>query len=109
MSLATASNWWWNWVIAFVVPYITDAGYGNLNTKIAFIWFATSFIGTFWTFFFVPETRRHSLETLDEMFESGVKPWNTNKWVPAGGGVAGRNAAEERKMEEAGDVDETEK
>lgn len=85
MSLATASNWWWNWVIAFVVPYITDAGYGNLNTKIAFIWFATSFLGCIWTFFFVPETRRHSLETLDEMFESGnVKPWNTAKWQPAG-------------------------
>ncbi|THU84786.1 general substrate transporter [Dendrothele bispora CBS 962.96] len=84
MSLATASNWWWNWVIAFVVPYITDAAYGNLQTKIAFIWFATSLIGCVWTFFFVPETRYHSLETLDEMFESGVKPWNTAKWVPSG-------------------------
>lgn len=87
MSLATASNWWWNWVIAFVVPYITDAGFGNLQTKIAFIWFATSLIGTFWTFFFVPETRYHTLETLDEMFESGVKPWNTPTWKPSGHGV----------------------
>ncbi|THV02704.1 hypothetical protein K435DRAFT_836227 [Dendrothele bispora CBS 962.96] len=82
MSLATASNWWWNWVIAFVVPYITDAAYGNLQTKIAFIWFAT-------TFFFVPETRYHSLETLDEMFESGVKPWNTAKWVPSSADAKG--------------------
>lgn len=22
MSLATASNWFWNWVIAFIVPYM---------------------------------------------------------------------------------------
>ncbi|KAK7455887.1 hypothetical protein VKT23_010925 [Stygiomarasmius scandens] len=90
MSLATASNWWWNWVIAFVVPYITDAAYGNLQTKIAFIWFATSLIGCVWTFFFVPETRYHSLETLDEMFESGVKPWNTAKWVPSGAVTHGK-------------------
>lgn len=59
MSLATASNWFWNWCIAFVVPvrplfpvpnfpmltiameYITDAQYGNLGSKIAFIWFVT--------------------------------------------------------------------
>ena len=107
MSLATASNWWWNWVIAFVVPYITDASYGDLNTKIAFIWFGTCFIGSIWTFFFVPETRRHSLETLDEMFESGVKPWNTNKWVPAGtegtyraGDVTRKHAPMDQKIED---------
>ena len=72
MSLATASNWFWNWAIAFAVPYITDPGQGNLGTKIAFIWFATSFGAAIWTYFCVPETKGHSLEELDEMFASGV-------------------------------------
>ena len=25
MSLATASNWFWNWAIAFAVPYISKS------------------------------------------------------------------------------------
>ena len=105
MSLATASNWFWNWAIAFAVPYISqshrlthrlllpsprissrlesrvctdgdwnaaDEGQGNLQTRIAFIWFATSFGAAIWTYFCVPETKGHSLEELDEMFASGI-------------------------------------
>jgi len=83
MSMATASNWWWNWVVAYVVPYITDAGHGNLGSKIAFIWFATSFIGAGWTYFFVPETKGWSLEQLNEMFESGIAYRQTPSWTPA--------------------------
>lgn len=77
----------WNWIIAFCVPYITDEGQGNLGSKIAFIWvsldkacsrspfssltsltpliqFGTSLIAAIWTYLFVPETRHWSLEQL---------------------------------------------
>ncbi|KAL8283937.1 hypothetical protein RQP46_005369 [Phenoliferia psychrophenolica] len=90
MSLATFSNWFWNWVIAFCVPYITDAEYGNLGSKIAFIWFATSLVGAVW----VPETRFHSLEELDEMFEAGLKPWQTAGWKPTGASLHAAHESE---------------
>ena len=67
-----ACSWFWNWAIAFVVPYLTDEGQAGLGTKIAFIWFATSFGAAIWTYFCVPETKGHSLEELDEMFASGI-------------------------------------
>jgi len=84
MSLATASNWFWNWVIAFVVPYIVDNGEGNLGPKISFIWFATSLCAFVWTYFFVPETKGLSLEDLDEMFEEKLPARLTPGWQPTG-------------------------
>ncbi|KAL8276916.1 hypothetical protein RQP46_010644 [Phenoliferia psychrophenolica] len=91
MSLATFSNWvgfvlkshqkpadlstsvgqFWNWVIAFCVPYITDPGFGNLGSKIAFI-----------------------CEELDEMFEAGLRPWQTAAWKPTGVSVHGQRHTE---------------
>jgi len=94
MSLATTSNWWWNWVIAFVVPYITDEGYGNLQTKIAFIWFATSFCAAIWAYFYVPETKGWTLEELDEMFESKTPYRKTPDWKPTGASTAHQAGAE---------------
>lgn len=78
VSLATASNWLNNFIIAIIVPvsrcpsrspclpsvltlslwqYITDPGYGNLGTKITFIWAGTEALAAAYTFFFIPETK----------------------------------------------------
>lgn len=77
--MSTASNWFWNWVIAYIVPYITDAGQGNLGSKITFIWSATAFSAAIWTYFCVPETRGWSLEQLNEMFESNTPYRNVSR------------------------------
>jgi hypothetical protein len=31
----------------------------------------------------IPETKGHSLEEIDEMYASGVKPWKSGSWRPA--------------------------
>lgn len=68
-------------IINFVVPYIQNAGYGDLQGRvsiswrflitsalthqIAFIWGGFSFVSVVYVFFFVPETGKRSLEELD--------------------------------------------
>ncbi|KAK4705500.1 hypothetical protein P7C70_g705, partial [Phenoliferia sp. Uapishka_3] len=69
---------------------------------------------TFWKrYFFVPEVKGLSLEQVDELSRSGVKPWNSASWQPKHGTT--RKAAfqrtyyasEQRAMDRA-DVDRIE-
>ncbi|ORY31055.1 general substrate transporter [Naematelia encephala] len=59
-------------MITFVSPYIQNKGYGNLGSKIGFIWGSFSIIMVFYTFFFVPEYKGFSLEQIDYLFETKV-------------------------------------
>ncbi|KDE07398.1 hypothetical protein MVLG_02265 [Microbotryum lychnidis-dioicae p1A1 Lamole] len=83
MSLATASHWLWSWAVAFSVPYLTDPNELAMGSRIAFVWFVTTFMGAIWTFFCVPETSGWSLEELDGMFASGTPYRLTPHWKPS--------------------------
>jgi len=37
----------------------------------------------FYVYFFIPETKGLTLEEVDEMYRSGVKPWKSAGWVPS--------------------------
>ncbi|BGP35843.1 hypothetical protein JCM10296v2_007695 [Rhodotorula toruloides] len=93
VSLATASNWLNNFIIAIIVPYITDPGYGNIGTKITFMWAGTEFLAFLYTFFFIPETKGLSLVQVDELYLTGVPAWRSASWTPYGGATA-RNQKE---------------
>ncbi|TVY35197.1 MFS glucose transporter [Lachnellula subtilissima] len=73
VSLATASNWFWNCVLAFAVPPLL----WNINWKMYMI-FATfngcAFIHMFLT---APETKGKTLEEMDEVFDSGLPAWRS--------------------------------
>lgn len=71
MSLATASNWLWNWAIAFATPYLVNPGKGNadLNVKVFFIWGSTCVGCLIFTYFCIPETKGLSLEQIDELYK----------------------------------------
>lgn len=77
VSLSTASNWFWNCVLAFGVPPLLT----NINWKMYMI-FATfngaAFIHMFLT---APETKGKTLEEMDDVFDSGLPAW---KPVPKG-------------------------
>ncbi|BGP57254.1 hypothetical protein JCM8202_002831 [Rhodotorula sphaerocarpa] len=96
VSLATASNWLNNFLIAIIVPYITDYGYGNLQSKITFIWAGSIFLFTTYVFFFVPETGGLSLVQVDELYLTGVPAWRSSSWTPYGGDTE-RNRHEDAK------------
>ncbi|GAA5830583.1 hypothetical protein JCM3766R1_002770 [Sporobolomyces carnicolor] len=92
VSLATASNWLNNFIIALIVPYITDAGYGNLQTNITFLWAGTIALFTVYVFFFIPETRGLSLAQVDELYLTKVPAWRSASWTPYGSKEQGDDA-----------------
>jgi MFS transporter, SP family, sugar:H+ symporter len=97
MSLSTASNWLWNWAIAYSseylsllrcicapvltnlsAPYLVDSGAGNadLGTKVFYIWGSTCFCCIIFAYFCIPETKGLSLEQIDVLYQN-VAPVNS--------------------------------
>jgi hypothetical protein len=97
ISLSAASNWLWNWAIAysseylallrcvfgpiliyFAAPYLVDSGAGNLNlgTKVFYIWGSTCFCCIIFAYFCIPETKGLSLEQIDVLYQN-VAPINS--------------------------------
>ena len=81
VALSTASNWFWNFIITYITPYMVDSDEGNLGSKVFFVWGATCTACVFFTYFFVPETKGLSLEQIDRMMEE-CTPRQSAKWVP---------------------------
>ena len=91
MSLSVASNWLWNWAIAYAseyfpllrcvfapiliylsAPYLVDPGAGNANlgTKVFYIWGTTCFCCIIFAYFCIPETKGLSLEQIDVLYRN---------------------------------------
>ncbi|XP_014561387.1 hypothetical protein COCVIDRAFT_33734 [Bipolaris victoriae FI3] len=81
VALSTASNWFWNFIIGFITPYMVDESYGNLKAKVFFVWGATCTACVVFAYFLVPETKGLSLEQVDRMLEE-TTPRTSFKWVP---------------------------
>lgn len=71
MSLATASNWLWNFGIGYATPHLVSSGAdsANLGPKVFFIWGSTCFCCIIFTYFCIPETRGLSLEQIDLLYQ----------------------------------------
>jgi MFS family permease len=67
VALSTASNWLWNFIIAFCTPYLVDQDQANLGTKVFFIWGGTCILCALFAYFCVYETKGLSLEEVDRM------------------------------------------
>jgi len=52
--------------------------------------------GFVYVWLFVPETKGLSLEEVDEMYRSGVKPWHSAEWKPADKNLHPRGQAIEK-------------
>ena len=46
------------------------------------IFFGMLVFGYFYVYLFIPEVKGLSLEEVDELYRSGVKPWNSSSWKP---------------------------
>ncbi|KAH8592417.1 general substrate transporter [Bisporella sp. PMI_857] len=81
VGLSTASNWFWNCIIAVITPYLTGEEYANLGSRIFFMWGSLCVISVIFAYFLVPETKGLSLEQVDRMLEE-VSPRKSRSWVP---------------------------
>jgi len=83
VGLSTASNWFWNCIIAVITPYLVgqDKGDANLGAKVFFMWGSLCILAFLFAYFFVPETKGLTLEQVDKMLEE-CTPMSSSRWVP---------------------------
>ncbi|KAH7313807.1 glucose transporter-like protein [Stachybotrys elegans] len=84
LSMTTATNWLFNWAIAYSTPYLVNygPGYANLQSKIFFIWFGCCFLCIAFVYFFIYETKGLSLEEVDQLYEDVKVARHSTKWRP---------------------------
>ncbi|KAI1866997.1 hypothetical protein JX265_007573 [Neoarthrinium moseri] len=78
MALATASNWTWNFLIAFFSPFITSA----IDFRYGYVFAACNLVAGAMVYFFVLEGQGRSLEEIDTMYVEHVKPTKSSQWEP---------------------------
>ncbi|CAR23168.1 sugar porter family MFS transporter [Lachancea thermotolerans CBS 6340] len=88
MSIASACNWIWGFLIAFFTPFITSA----INFYYGYVFMGCMVFAIFYVFFFIPETKGLTLEEVNDMYAEGVLPWKSASWVPASRRGADYNA-----------------
>ncbi|PWY81618.1 monosaccharide transporter [Aspergillus sclerotioniger CBS 115572] len=76
MSLATASNWLWNFLLAFFTPFITSA----IDFRLGYVFAGCLFLAAGLVYVAVIEGRGRTLEEIDTMYVMKVKPWKSSKF-----------------------------
>ncbi|KAK7995750.1 hypothetical protein PG991_015217 [Apiospora marii] len=77
MALATASNWTWNFLIAFFTPFITSA----IDFRYGYVFAGCNVLGGLLVYFFVLEGQGRTLEEIDTMYVERVPPTRSARWV----------------------------
>ena len=77
MALGTGSLWLWNFCISFFTPMITN----NIGYKYGYVFSGCVLFSLFFVYFCIHETQGATLEEIDTMYGSGVKPWNSSKYI----------------------------
>jgi SP family sugar:H+ symporter-like MFS transporter len=65
-------------LLSFFAPRIA----AKIGPLILLIFFGMLLFGFVYVWLFIPETKGLSLEEVDEMYRSGVKPWHSSSWKP---------------------------
>ena len=97
------ADWIWNFLLSFFAPRIAE----DIGPLILLIFFGMLTFGFVYVYLFIPETKGLSLEEVDEMYRSGVRPWRSAAWAPTEKHIhdkaAGPRATEVREVREKGD------
>ncbi|CAD27907.1 plasma membrane hexose transmembrane transporter Ght7 [Schizosaccharomyces pombe] len=70
-AVATSANWFWNFLISFFTPFITN----SIGFKYGYIFASCNLTGAAIIFLFVHETKGRTLEEINTMYASNLKPW----------------------------------
>lgn len=96
LSVATA------FLVSFTVPYLIGADYGNIGGRVGFIYGSLSVAVAGLTFFFIPEMKGRSLETLDELFTMKTATRKFGHAVPSGAVISSRVRTEKQDTTNGG-------
>jgi MFS family permease len=83
VGISTASNWFWNCIIAVITPYMVgnEPGSADLGPKVFFIWGSLCVLSLAFAYFLVPEMKSLTLEQIDSMMDE-TTPRKSGKWKP---------------------------
>ncbi|BDD59075.1 hypothetical protein MAP00_004313 [Monascus purpureus] len=68
-----------NWIFNFALAYFVAPAFTNIQWKTYIIFGVFCTVMTFHVFFMYPETARRTLEEMDIVFNTDLKPWETGK------------------------------
>ncbi|SCU80205.1 LAFA_0B08108g1_1 [Lachancea sp. 'fantastica'] len=88
VAVCAASNWLFNFAIAYATPYLVDSEHANLQSKVFFIWGGCTFLCFLFVYFFVYETKGLTLEQIDELFETCSSARHSKAFLPSEGFAA---------------------
>jgi MFS family permease len=74
VALTTSANWIFNFALSYFVP----PAFVNIKWEVYIIFGVFCTAMTIHVFFLFPETAGKTLEEVEEIFMSDVKPWNTH-------------------------------
>ena len=67
-----ATNGIASFAVNFSIPYLLNAQYANLQSKVGFIFGSFAFLCFVFTYFCIPECTGKTLEQIDYLFHNGV-------------------------------------
>ncbi|KAL2265607.1 hypothetical protein VTJ83DRAFT_6707 [Remersonia thermophila] len=76
MAVATASNWFFNFLLSFFTPFIT----AEIGYLYGLVFGGCCFVLAIIVFFFLIESKDRTLEQIDTMYLMGVNPITSSKW-----------------------------
>ncbi|UDD56932.1 hypothetical protein AFCA_004452 [Aspergillus flavus] len=76
LSMTTAANWFFNWLLSYITPYLTGA-LNPTQSNVFWIWGSFCWIAFVFTFTMIYETKGLSLEQVNELYESVSKAWRS--------------------------------
>lgn len=80
-ALATASNWLWNFLLAFFTPFIVK----SIEYRYGFIFASCNLLGAVVVYLFLYESSDLTLESVNLMYiDPECKPWTSRRWAPPG-------------------------
>lgn len=82
MAMATASNWFWNFMLAFFTPFIT----GAIDFRYGYVFAGCNLAAAVLVYFCLMESAGRTLEEVDFMYITHVNPIKSHKWDPAEAG-----------------------
>lgn len=79
LSMTTAANWFFNWLLSFITPYLTGA-LDPQQSNVFWIWGSFCWIAVVFAFFLIYETKDLSLEQVNELYENESKAWRSPQY-----------------------------
>ncbi|KAJ5980362.1 hypothetical protein N7481_007660 [Penicillium waksmanii] len=69
-----------DFIVTLTLPYLLNADYANLQSKVGFIYGSCGILGLTWAYFCLPDMAGRSLEELEQMWTENVPARAFRKW-----------------------------